>query len=381
MDQEIGTSAGVGRIGTRATEAARCDVLHVVWPGGRGGIPRQVAGIVRMAPGHRVCFLNGDGAIGHELAAEGLAVRLFIRRGWAPRSVWRLGRTLRHVRPRIVHLHSDDSLAVPLVSALVLPRARRVYTERSPRSLRPGSRKARLLYWILRRTCTSFVALSPAMAAVLERRGVDPDLIVVIPHAVAVPRGPEPDRARAHRVGVVCRLAPVKRVDLLIDVVAELERRRVECSALIVGDGAERPRLEARAAATGVGDRVRFVGEQHDVIPWLDEIDVFLVTSEVDVYPNAALEAMARGVPLVAMACQGGLADLAAEGGLLLPDREVRTAADAVARLFASRRARETLRVRGYGLVGRHRPDIVLSKLGELYGGREAAEATGTSRQ
>lgn len=351
-------------------EESGCQVLHVVWPGGLGGIPRQVAQIVRRASGHRVCFLDGNGVVGDALVAEGLAVRLFICRGWAPRSVWRLARTLRELKPRVLHLHSNDSVAVALLSALVLPGVRRVYTERSPRSLRPESLKDKALYWILRRTYTSFVALSPAMAAALERHGIEPGSIVVIPHAVAVPGRRRQDPDPASTVGVVCRLAPVKRVDLLIDVVTELRRRGVECSALIVGDGSQRAGLEAQAIASGVGDCVRFAGAQQDVLPWLDEIDVFLATSEIDVYPNAVLEAMARGVPVVAMACKGGLADLAVSGGHLLPDRGVTTAADAVAQLLESREARERLRARGYAVAAEHTPEVVLSKLGELYGPR-----------
>ncbi len=101
------------------------------------------------------------------------------------------------------------------------------------------------------------------------------------------------------------------------------------------------------------------------------------MTSAVDVYPNAVLEAMARGVPVVALPCEGGLAELAARGGLLLPDREVGTAADAVGELLASPEARERLRARGYEVAAEHTVDAVLTRLEELYRGALAETSDG----
>ena len=366
----------------RGQRVSNCRVLHVVWGGDVGGIPLQVAAIARLAPGHAVCFLNGKGVVADALVDEGLGVRLGIQRAWAPHSLWRLVRTLRTIRPRILHLHALDSLTAVVVTMVALPRARRIYTEHSSRSVRWKSRKIKAVYWILRRTQSRFIAIAPTMAAALERHGVDPRRICCISNFVTVPRREVVDaRESAHTVGVVCRLVPVKRLDLLIDLVAELRRRGLECSGLVVGDGPERTALEAHAAANGVEDCVRFVGEQGDVLPWLDQIDVFLATSEVDAYGVAPLEAMARGVPVVAMACDGGLGDLVLSGGRLLPDRNVATAADAVAELLASREAREWVRTRGYRAAAEHSSELVLAKLEELYRSVEAGGSSLADRQ
>ncbi|MGZ8695942.1 MAG: glycosyltransferase [Gaiellaceae bacterium] len=359
------------RDGGARPDASRCRVLHLTWSGQIGGIERQLATVVRAAhdrnPGAmHICFLDGRGAVAEELAAEGLATRLWLEHGWDPRGLWRLWRTARRIRPEIVHLHTH-ALGSFAVATMALPRASRIYSEHSPRALAPEDRKFRLLYRLVRKSCTSVVALAPPMARALERHGVEPKKIALIPYAVAVPRGTDPDRGDADTIGVVCRLAPVKRVDLLIDVVGELRRRGVDCSALIVGDGPERERLEAHAVTAGVAGHVRFVGEQHDVLPWLDALDVFLMTSLTETFGLAPLEAMARGVPVVAMPCAGGLADLAARGGLLLPDRKVTTAAEAVARLLRSRDERKQLRARGYQVARRHSPESVLSKFDMLY--------------
>jgi glycosyltransferase involved in cell wall biosynthesis len=342
-----------------------CRVLHVVWGSRIGGIELHVARLVERLPGHAVCFLNGEGEVAAALEAKGLAFRLGIRRGWAPRSVWRLARALRSARPGIIHLHSIDSLAATLVTVLSVPHAARVYTEHG-RSLHP-SRKVDAAHRILRAFYLRFVALTPSLEVELERFGFDPERIVLVPNFVDVPRGPAALREPARTVGAVCRLVPVKRVDLLIDVVAELRRRGVDCRAILVGDGVERPHLEERAAAAGIARHILFAGEQSDVLPWLDRMDVLLATSEAEAFATAVVEAMARGVPVVAMAHRGGSVDHVRAAGRLLPDRDVETAADAVAELLRSSDAREDLRHRGYALAAKHAPDIVFAKLEELY--------------
>ncbi len=351
-------------------------VLHLSWSGRIGGIERQLAVVVRTASEQdrsatHVCLLDGRGAVGDDLAAAGLATQLRLGRGWNPVGLWRLARLLRKLRPRIVHLHTH-SLCAFVLSAIALPGAPRVYTEHSPRALQPESRKFRVLYWLVRKTCARVVALAPSMARAIEGRGVDPRRIAVIPNPVAVSFGRTADQGRADTIGVVARLTPSKRVDLLVDAVAELRHRGVDCSALVVGDGPARSALEAHAVASGADGCVRFVGEQQDVRPWLDQLDIFLMTSPVEIYPVAALEAMARGVPVVAMACDGGLADLATRGGLLLPDRETTTVVEALARLLASREERDELRARGHEVALTHAPETVLAMLNELYRSAEA---------
>ena len=70
--------------------------------------------------------------------------------------------------------------------------------------------------------------------------------------------------------------------------------------AVLVGEGPERPRLEATAAELGLGERVRFAGAVTDVRPFLAEARVVALTSDHEGLPNALLEAMASGRPVVA---------------------------------------------------------------------------------
>jgi glycosyltransferase involved in cell wall biosynthesis len=189
----------------------------------------------------------------------------------------------------------------------------------------------------------------------------------LVPNGAAVPRGTgRRHRDRSPTVGIVARLEPHKRIDLFLDVLAEL-RRRGRYRGLVVGEGSLRDWLIRRRDEVRLGDMVEFVGEQLDIVPWLDEMDVFLSTAEVEPFGLAALEAMARGVPVVGMPCPGGLTELLERGGLLLADRATATAADAVDSLLASGAEQERLRALGEATAAELGVARVIHRLDDLY--------------
>lgn len=360
-----------------------CDVLHVLWSGEVGGTERHVAGVVLETARdgrftQRACFLAGDGPIGDDLASRGLADRMRLRNGIDPTGLLRLGRLMRRRRPRIIHLHTR-ALAVRLVILLAAPRAQYVYTEHAPGAV-AGERRFLLFYRLFRRTFSRFVAIAPEMARCMEERGFDPERVVLIPHGVTIaPRTDavlEPNTGGT-TIGAVCRLEPPKRLDVFLDVIAELRRRGVPCSAIVVGDGSLRQALFAAAKDRDLDGVVSFAGRQDDVAPWLDRFDVFLMTSDVETFGIAALEAMTRGVPVVAMPSDGGLSSLVERGGMLLESRDVMEAATAVGDLLASPEQRAKVRNKGSSVAQEHRLDRTVAALDNMYGELIASSGNG----
>jgi glycosyltransferase involved in cell wall biosynthesis len=347
-------------------------VLHVAWSGRIGGIERLVQGIAKAATArgggyvHRVCLLDGRGPVGEELEREDLAVRFGLRTGWDPRLAhfWRV---LRMIRPRILHFHTH-ALGAHIVGRTAIPDAVRVYSEHSPRALR-SDRKFAILYRILRETTSAFAIATPGVAELVVGRGIPRSRIVVIPNGVPVQRRiGNPRRSEPPVVGLVARLEPQKRVDLFLAVLAELRSRGTACRGIVVGDGSLRGELVRVAEDLGLRDVVEFVGEQADDVPWLDRLDVFLMTSDYEPFGIAALEAMARRVPVVAMPCPGGLRELVERGGLLLSDRDPATAAESVERVLSLAEERERLRILGDQLAEEYSFDRVVQRLDRLYG-------------
>jgi glycosyltransferase involved in cell wall biosynthesis len=354
-----------------AADSRKLRVLHLLWSGRIGGIERQVAAVARHAAVrrqglHRACFLDGRGVVGDALLAEGLADRLALHAGWDAAGLWRFARLLRRIQPDVVHSHTH-ALLPTLVVLAALPRAALVYTEQSPRALASDG-KFRLLYRLLRRSVTRFIALTPAMARAMEAYGVTAERVELVPNVFALPRlGAEPPSHHPPVIGVVARLEEQKRVDLLVEVIGELRRRGVEVGGLIVGGGTREPALRRQAEQAGLTRVIEFAGEQDDVVPWLDRMDLFLMTSAAEPFGITALEAMARRVPVVAMPCPGGLSELVSGAGLLLPDRSIARAATAVADLLGAPELRRVLRTRGDALVAEYTPEQVFPRLEAVY--------------
>ncbi|MDQ1324374.1 MAG: hypothetical protein QG587_1710 [Chloroflexota bacterium] len=125
-----------------------------------------------------------------------------------------------------------------------------------------------------------------------------------------------------HLLGAVAMLAPTPAgVDHPMGPGARLDVRLD-----LVGDGPETASLASRAAGLGIADRVRFVGFVADREPYLrtlEAADVFVSASPAEGFPKAVLDAMAAGIPVIAVPA-GQLAGLAAEsatpnGAAILP--------------------------------------------------------------
>jgi N-acetyl-alpha-D-glucosaminyl L-malate synthase BshA len=164
--------------------------------------------------------------------------------------------------------------------------------------------------------------------------------IEVIPNFVDVDRfvrggaAPSSTPRRPPVIAHVSNFRPLKRLDDVVEVFARVRATR-PARLRLIGDGPDRPRIEAAVAARGLGADVELLGERADLPALLLGADVFLLPSEVESFGLAALEALSCGVPVVASAV-GGLPEVIADGevGYLRPVGDVAAMAEAVGRLL-----------------------------------------------
>jgi glycosyltransferase involved in cell wall biosynthesis len=125
--------------------------------------------------------------------------------------------------------------------------------------------------------------------------------------------------------GILCftaaRLDPCKGYQYQIMAIQKL--RQEACFSQLyfvwVGRGRVSDRLRKMVKELGLEDRVRFLGERTDVAELLDAADIFVLPSQFEGMPLAIMEAMAKGVPVIASAVSGIPEELG-ETGMLLPD-------------------------------------------------------------
>jgi glycosyltransferase involved in cell wall biosynthesis len=173
------------------------------------------------------------------------------------------------------------------------------------------------------------VTPSQAMRQFLGVLGMPLTRIRVIGHSIDVRRRAPRVRMGTPTIGVAARLEHWKGIDVLFAACAQLAQPvRVE----IFGDGSQRERLEAQAAALGLD--ARFHGAVEDMRVRLDALDAFVLPSRVENSPLAIVEAMAHALPVVATRV-GGVPELVADGqtGLLVEPDDPAALARAIARI------------------------------------------------
>ena len=123
-------------------------------------------------------------------------------------------------------------------------------------------------------------------------------------------------------IGSVGRLDEQKGHVYLLEALAKLQAVR-PARCVLIGDGPLRGTLQAMIQRLGLDEAVRIVGEVSDIPAWLSALDIFVLPSLWEGLPNALLEAMSIGLPVVASQVDGVLEVVAHNvSGLLCPAKD-----------------------------------------------------------
>ncbi|RXE49734.1 glycosyl transferase family 1 [Chromohalobacter israelensis] len=206
------------------------------------------------------------------------------------------------------------------------------------------------------RLCDAVIAPSESIAELLAQRGVRAEKVRVIPSGVDTRTFAQGDGGRwrqrfgipddAMVVGHVGRLAMEKNLDFLAAALARFLARHPKARALIVGEGEARMAMHEHAAREGVADRFHYTGKLHDqaLIDAYHAMDAFAFASHSETQGMVIAEAMAAGLPVVAINASG-VREVLRDGvnGIMLPGDDIDAFANALETLQSSAR-REALR-------------------------------------
>jgi glycosyltransferase involved in cell wall biosynthesis/O-antigen/teichoic acid export membrane protein len=185
-----------------------------------------------------------------------------------------------------------------------------------------------------------FIAVSEETRSELVTAGVPPDRVALVRYGVDTSRfcpAAPAQRAQLRQclgfegwqvVLVVARLVPEKGFDRLLAAWPAVKACVPAALLIVIGDGCERGSLSRQA---GCLPDVRFLGELHDPVPYMQAADCFTLPSFTEGQPISLLEAMSVGLPCVATAI-GGIAEVLENGrtGVLVPPGDVPRLGDAL---------------------------------------------------
>jgi glycosyltransferase involved in cell wall biosynthesis len=313
-----------------------------------------------------------------ELRRDGVAFLGLERRSTADVRSWHpLFSLLREKPVDVLHAHKFGSN----VWAAVLGRMARtpVVVAHEHTWSYQGQPLRRLLdRYLIASSVDAFVAVSREdRRRMIEIEGIRPSKVRFIPNGIPTTyrRGDRDVRmelgigAADPVIGAVSRLRAQKAYDVLVRGAASLRPRFPGLRVLVVGEGEERPKLEALIEELGLGATVTLLGHRTDVPDLLAAFDVAVSSSDFEGTPLSILEYMEAGKPVVATR-MGGVPDLIEHGvhGLLVEPRDPEALAASIAQLLE-----DPGRAKAMGSRGRERRrheydiDVTVRRIAGLY--------------
>jgi len=290
-------------------------ILHVVNSLDPGGMENGVVNLARGLEARgfvsHVACLERRGAFSARLPASSQVFLLGKSGGFSPGAAWRLGRLISRIKPDVIHSHNLGPLIYSGLATLGGRRRPLVQGEHSqltkeeflPRRLR----QRRWLY----RGCHTIHTVSTAMREELIQCGFPAPKIVAIANGVDTTRFTPSDRLTSRQsfsvpadslcIGIVGRFGPFKQHIQLIEAFEQIVPNFPHARLLIAGGGgSQEAAVIERARQSAFRPLIHLLGYQSDPVACYQALDLLAIPSVNEGLSNAALEAMACGVPALA---------------------------------------------------------------------------------
>lgn len=284
-------------------------MLHIVGSMSPSGIGNFIMNVYRNIDRDRVQFdfivhEHRDVSFDEEIRALGGRLFYVTRKAVSPaKNFWEIRNVVKRGRYRIVFRHTDIStVALDLLAAKL--GGAKVRIAHSHSTSTPNVRMHRIFQPMLNALCTRRFACSDKAGAWLY--GDRP--YEVIPNAIRLEEFAWDAGVRSQTrrreglenrlvVGHIGNLLPVKNHLFMLEILAELVKKRPDACLVFVGDGAMRSQIEETVRKLGLAEHVILTGVRTDTASLLQAMDVFLFPSKYEGLPIAVVEAQCSGLP------------------------------------------------------------------------------------
>jgi len=284
------------------------------------------------------------------------------------RRVARLRQAIRTLRPDAI----ISFLAPTTMLTVLAARPERVPVIVSDRTDPTQHRLGRFWSWVRRMVyphASAVVVQTPEVRRWAEHV-VPADIVHTIPNPVVAVRRRESGTAHAAREGIAHQIVAMGRLhsdkgfDDLLRAFARANGAQRGWRLVILGEGPERQPLETLADTLGVAAAVSLPGrvQEPDII--LRQSDLFVLSSHYEGFPNALLEAMAVGLPVIAADCPSGPRHIVRHDidGLLVPPGDIDAMASAMVHVLGNEQVRTALAARASDVFDRFGIDRVMAE-------------------
>ena len=327
---------------------SKMKVLHVCWDLGQGGIQRYLIDLLRAHHGQhqsKVLVLSSPGVLSEEasvLSEE--VIYLGMKNGLYLQAIFPILKLLRSGDHDVIHSHTNNIL---FNFALFFQSKPVLYTEHGGQFLNEKSASL-VLYRLLSNNIDRYIAISHFMAELMAERAPS-----IVNRIRVIHNGIESDRTinsdlherrrvnihqlpEGHKVGFVGRLVIDKGIDIFIETAIRVHLVNPDINFIIVGDGPALEDMQAVVRGHHLEHRFYFMGYRKDAREIICTLDILLFTSRYDAFGLVIVEALASGVPVVAMVHRSAVREIVRAGvdGLLVDGLDVDSAAECVNKLL-----------------------------------------------
>jgi len=335
----------------------KINILHIYQNSKIGGVQQQLLSLLKAYSRERFnpifCCLGPKEEIGKEIEEtkiEFIPLNKLRYNRFSLGIVLELYRLMKKKQIHVVRTHRYRSnlygrlaaflAGVPVIIASVHDNYR---TDKRP--------KRRIMNRILSKITDKIVAVSEDVKEdIIRYDSIDPSKIEVIPNGIDVERfNPEKNTTDIRKefsledddivIGFIGRIVPAKGLEYLLNALPYLKEEFKSIKLLIVGEGSLVEKLKESAKKNNIFDNILFTGRRRDIPEILASINIFVMPSIAEGLPNALLEAMAMGKPIVTTEV-GGIPEIVKNGfnGLLVPPRDTLSLSKAIKELISNDR-------------------------------------------
>lgn len=296
---------------------------------------------------------------------------------WDSVSLWQsfVGnwRRIRMIREAILRYQPDVVVSfieqnnVRVLSAMLGARIPIIVSERiDPRRYQVGriwNVARRLLYPFADRVVVQTEGVANWARAITDRKRVR-----VVPNFVRTLPQLHGDRRETMQLLAVGRLDSQKAFDVLLRAFALSALAERGVTLTILGDGPQRQALGVLADELGIAQAVEMPGVVQNPEAWMARTTVFVLPSRYEGFPNALLEAMAMGCPVIAADCDSGPREIIRHGenGLLVPVEDIDALAAALQKLFDDVALRTWLGAEALNIRERYSKHVIVDQWEKL---------------